>query len=166
MEEKNPIMQIVDSLQSPHNNLSEDNKKKHREITLNADNAIKTSLVNLFIERFNKIALYDKAIQDILDEVTLRASSMEHTDLVALLGVLTRTSASESKNVMDMFKKNGNDFGTLAKELNKLNSNLSESSKKKEEEDSSKSEVSLSQEELDRVLRFIEKVDTPKDDPQ
>jgi hypothetical protein len=159
-------MQIVDSLQSPHNNLSEDNKKKHREITLNADNAIKTSLVNLFIERFNKIALYDKAIQDILDEVTLRASSMEHTDLVALLGVLTRTSASESKNVMDMFKKNGNDFGTLAKELNKLNSNLSESSKKKEEEDSSKSEVSLSQEELDRVLRFIEKVDTPKDDPQ
>jgi hypothetical protein len=111
----------MEKLQNPGNNLTPEERKRVRELTANTENTLKASLVNLLMGQFSKIAVYDTAIQTAIQMLTERARTMSDEDLIAFCGALAKVNASESKNVLDLFKKHDSDLKTFLKELQKVN---------------------------------------------
>ena len=156
--EDSPIMNIVDMIEDPGNSLTLEQKTTVRELTGDVSNTIKVSLINLLMDRFNRVATYDGAIQQVLTLVLAKASILEPDELLSLLAVLTKTSAVEAKSLMDVFKKNGDDVGEILKEIQKLNKGSKDSKPGERDVDNTQAIIELSPEKADKVARLLEKL--------
>lgn len=160
MPDKTPIMEIVEKLDNPDNLLSDEERNKIKSLTGDVGSAVKTSLISLMMGQFTKIAAYDNAVNKILKTLTERIEMMEPEELITFLGVLTKTSASESKTVLELFKKQGDDFKAIVDQLQKISITKEKVINEEGEEVSEelKPIINLSQNKKDKVLRLMERL--------
>ena len=111
---------LMTRLKDPESLLTPEEKNKLRSLSSNAESSIKASLVNLLMNQFTKVSVYDKAMAEVIKLLIDRSQTMEDDDLLTFLSVLTKTSSVESKNIMDLFKKNDNDLKHFLNEIKKL----------------------------------------------
>jgi len=149
-----PIVEIVEKLRNPESELTPAERNAVRNLTGNVDSAVKTSLVQLLMGRFNKVAAYDDAINKVLAKLMEKLQIMDPDELVAMLTTLAKVSASESKNVLELFKKSGDNIEDVIKSLRK------ESVKKTIDTDprDDKNIIDMSPEKTDKILRLIDKL--------
>lgn len=166
MSSKTPIMEIVEKLDNPDNLLSDEEKNKIKNLTGDVGSAVKTSLISLMMGQFTKIAAYDNAVNKVLKTLTERIEMMEPDELITFLGVLTKTSASESKTVLELFKKQGDDFKSIVEQLQKISITKEKVINEKGEEVSEelKPIINLSQSKKDKVLRLMERLSKSEDE--
>jgi len=149
-----PFEDIMQRLENPENNLTEEQKNNLKSVTNDVGSVVKSSLISLLLGQFNKVATYESAAQSIIQQLSERAVAMETDELISFLSVLAKANAMETKTIMDMFKKNENDVGKIVKEIQKISKpELSE----KPVIDITSSSTVLSAEKQERILRFLEK---------
>ena len=155
-----PIMEVVGKIKDPENTLSTEEKNKVKNLTGDVGNAVKASLIQLLMGQFSKIDKYDAAIKTVMTELGRKIPLMDSDELVALLSVLTKTSTNESKNVMEVFKKQGDDFKTLISELQKMSKDGDVINAEDIDENSIRAKpiIDLSPEKKDKVLRLVQKL--------
>lgn len=118
-EEPGPFEELVEKL-NPDHALTVPERNQVRNMGSNVNNVVKSSLINLLMGQFSKISAYEAAIGNIITKLAEKTNEMDTDELISLLHVLTKVNASETKNVMDLFKKNDSDVQNIIKELQKL----------------------------------------------
>lgn len=152
----NAFEDILGKLNNPQNSLTVEDRKKIKQTTGNIENNIKTSLVNLLMGQFSKVAVYDTAIGSVIEKLSQRAQHMDTEELIAFLSVLTKVNASETKNVLDLFKKNDTDVKQFIQEIQKISKTSAVLQEEEDMKDSVK--ISLTPEKKERILQLMDKM--------
>jgi hypothetical protein len=152
--------ELLEMFKDPNNQLTPDQKMSIKNISGNVENAVKASIINLLMGQFSKISVYDAAIGQVIQILATRAAGMDTEELISFLGVLSKVNASESKTVLELFKKQDNDFGKLMKELQKLTKSNPSSDDDMDSFLNKREEkvIELSPEKREKVLKYLNDV--------
>jgi len=153
----NPFQEIVEKLQDPDNMLSTQQRDQVRNLTGSVDNFVKASLINLLMGQFTKISAYESAIQQIVQELSRKAPSMDTDELIAFLTTLAKVNASETKTTLDLFKKNDNDVKQFIKEIQKITKERPAGRDDTEDiiDDSTVESIELTPEKKEKAMRLL-----------
>ena len=164
-KKKSPIIEVIEKIKDPNNILSEEDKDRVKKLTGDVGSAVKTSLIDLMLGQFSKVAIYDGAIQQIMKKLITKMDIMDPEELIQFLGVLAKTSTTESKNVMDMFRKQGDDFKALIEQIehNNQKSIVVETKDESNVDGTTKTIINMSPDKKSKLLRLINKVSEDKD---
>jgi len=159
LPQPSPIMEITTQLQNPENVLTASDKENLKFLA-NSENAVKISLVNLFMDQFKTVKNYDETINKLVDHLGNKMTALEPYELINLLGVLSKSRSTEAKNIMDIFKKQGDDIKIIFKETQKISRNKMNQDNSEEETETKEDNplMNMSPEKRDKLLRVINKL--------
>ena len=159
-ETKLPIVDIVNKLKDPLNSLTEEEKNQIKMITGDVGSAVKASLIQLLMGQFSKVDTYNAAIDQVMKSLLAKIPLMETDELIASLSVLTKTSTTAAKGVMDVFQKQGNNMKELVEDLQKLakKGRIVDAEDLEDEPKKPKSIINLPPEKKDKLIRLMHKL--------
>lgn len=115
--EPSAYQQVAARVLDPGNQVTPEERQEARALTGASDGSIKKSLVSLIAGNFSKIESYDQATQTAIRAAMARLGGMEPAELIMLISTLTKASASEAKNLMELFKKNDGEVKKIILEV-------------------------------------------------
>ena len=156
-----PMVDITSQLSAPENHLTIDERNNIKSLS-NIENTVKVGLVNLFMEQFGKVKNYDMAIDKIVANLMDKIPMLEPDELTNLLSVLTKTRQTEAKNILDAFKKQGDDIKIIIREVQKEKKGKGQEEVEEEEARANNPLMSMSPEKRDKLLRVLNKMSGKK----